>query len=249
VAKGRLDQRAQRVQQGQRPTANVRLEQNGATDHLELTAVIGHQGQKAQIDQKDPSVQKHPLVQKDPIALNVPIGQIALRDPKGRKELFARTDPAGASVQLGQRAEKDDHIATVLKKPSGRQFQPLAEMHRPKDARQLRKSLPVLVLEFKTTMSLDSVTRLLIRATISKRMMVTLKSIPTRLPRGMRPSERDVQKGAAAADGVQKVRAATAKTRRLILETQRTNGTTMIQLTSSARTVEFRHGRTRSERW
>jgi len=215
VAKGRLDQRAQRVQQGQRPAANVRLEQNGATDHLELTAVIGHQGQKAQIDQKDPSVQKHPLVQKDPIALNVPIGQIvliALRDPKGRKELFARTDPAGASVQLGQRAEKDDHIATVLKKPSGRQFQPLAEMHRPKDARQLRKSLSVLVLEFKTTMSLDSVMRLLIRATISNRMMVTLKSIPTRLPRGIRPSERDVRKGAAAADGVLKVRAATAKT-------------------------------------
>jgi len=79
--------------------------------------------------------------------------------------------------------------------------------------------------------------------------MVTLKSIPIALQREIRPSVRVVLKGAVAADGVLKAREATATTMRLILETQRTSGTTMIPATSSARTVEYHHGRMRSERW
>ena len=159
---------------------------------------------------------KEQIGQKDPLALNVPIGQIVpigLRDPNATKALLAQTDPAEVTVRLGQREEKDDHVATVLKKPSGQQIQQLAVMHRPKDARQLRKNLRVLGLEFKTTMSLDSAILLLIRATISNRMMATLKSIPTRLSREIPPSVRGVQKDDVDVDGVPKVRAATAMTR------------------------------------
>jgi len=136
------------------------------------------------------------------------------------------------TVLLGQRAEKDDHIATVLKKPSGLQVQQEIVKLRPKDAQQLRKSRPVLGLEFKTTMSLDSAIRPLIRTMISIQTIVTLRSIRTRLPREIRPSVRVDPKGAVAEDDVLKPAEVIVTRKLLILETQRTNGTTMIQVTS-----------------